>query len=92
MYDGIKKRKRVRAAARSHVILVLGQNESEEASATDGVQDNKYDEPQNNLQGRDLINVLSRLSTLENDNIKLFKKLDDIAAAIHAINDVNIAF
>ena len=81
MYDRIKKLKFFRDAARSNLIAVLPQNESEEASSTEVARDINSGEHQHNVEGRDSINFLSRLSKLENDNINILKKLDDIAAA-----------
>ena len=61
--------------------MVMPQNESEEASSTEVAQDINSGEPQHNLEGRDSINVLSRLSKVENENINVLKQLNGIAAA-----------
>ena len=81
VYNRIKKLKCVRNASKSNVIMVMPGNEPEEASNTDGVQNNSSDDSQNNIEGRDSINFLSRLPKIEDDNINVFQKLDDIAAA-----------
>ena len=65
VYGRIKKFKWFRH--RTNVINVIGKNQSEEALL--------------NLQRPDLLHVLSRLSEVENDIVKVFKKLDDIASA-----------
>ena len=77
VYGRIKKLKWFRHIARSNVVKVIGQHELEEGLATDAEQQISSTESQNNLQ----IHDLSRLSKVENDIIKVVKKLDDIAAA-----------
>ena len=91
VYGRIKKLKCFRSIATSNIIKVLGQNASDEESATVVVQEINSPETQNDLQRRDL----SRLSKLENDNDKLFKKLDDIEAAnnqlFETLHDMTVA-
>ena len=76
----------------------MRRNEGEEATATDAVEESGSNEQQNNLEGRNVLNVSSvvqgkqeendkRLSKLEQNVIKLFEKLDEITAAIDRIND-----
>ena len=73
--------------------MAIKGNEGEEASSRDGVHENGSRESQHNLGGDDSLNALfvlkenleennKRLSKVENDNIKVMRKLDDIAAAL----------
>ena len=68
-----------RSVRRSNVIMVMEQN-GEESPPTDGIEDIDTRQTQDNVEIRDIIN---RLSKLEEDNIELFKKLNDV-------NDLNI--
>ena len=90
LYDRIKKLGCFCNVSQSNMITAMGQNEGEWASATDRVQVDGSRGRQNTLDGRDILNSLSRmtvkleevdmrLSKVENDNIKIFKRLDDIA-------------
>ena len=66
--------------------MVMPQN-GEEVSATDAVENSNTNEEQSNVEGRDIIN---RLSKIEEDNIKVFNNQNNMAAAIVSINNLNI--
>ena len=55
--------------------MAITHNQSEEVPATDVITSCEL---QNNLEGRESLKVLSRLSNVETNNIKIFKKLDGI--------------
>ena len=71
---------------RSNVIMVKQQN-VDEVSTTDAVENIDTNQQQGNVEGRDIIN---RLSKVEEDIITVFKKLDDITANIDSNNELNI--
>ena len=55
------------------------QQNGKEVSATDAVEDMDTNQEYGTVEGRDITN---RVSMVEQDNIKLFKKLDDMTANI----------
>ena len=76
----------------------MQQNKGEEALNTDDVQEIDSIEEKNILEGHDILNVLTkleenerRLSNMEENEIKLFKKLDEMTAEIDSSNYLNIA-
>ena len=83
-YGRIKKLKCVRNVATTKVMAITN-NQSEVAPATDVITSCEL---QNKLEGRESQNGLSRLSNVEYDITKIFKKLDDITSAIDSINAI----
>ena len=76
----------------------MQQNKGEEALNTDDVQEIDSIEEKNILEGHDILNVLTkleenerRLSNIEENEIKLFKKVDEMTAEIDSSNYLNIA-
>ena len=65
--------------------MAITNNQSEVAPATDVITSCEL---QNKLEGRESQNGLSRLSNVEYDITKIFKKLDDITSAIDSINAI----
>ena len=100
LYTRIKKIKRLLAINRSNVIMVMQQN-GEEASGTDPVDGIDTNQEEGNMERNDMVNRLSKLEeanitvfekldnmTVSNDHI--FKKLDDMENAIDSVNELNI--
>ena len=85
---------------RANVVTVMQQN-GEEASGTDPVDGIDTNQEEGNMERNDMVNRLSKLEeaninvfekldnmTVSNDHI--LKKLDDMATAIDSVNELNI--